>query len=45
MGPPISSVGRNAQDLMAEVQEWIEREMQQLDPEAYAVEGAQGLVR
>jgi len=35
MGPPISSVGRSAQDLMFEVQDWIEREMQRLDPEAY----------
>jgi 1-acyl-sn-glycerol-3-phosphate acyltransferase len=38
MGPPISSVGRNSQELMAEVQDWIEREMQQLDPEAYATD-------
>ena len=35
MGPPISSVGRTAADLMAEVQAWIEAEMQRLDPEAY----------
>ena len=36
IGPPMSSVGRDADDLMREVEGWIEAEMQRLDPEAYA---------
>jgi 1-acyl-sn-glycerol-3-phosphate acyltransferase len=28
-------VGRQPEELMREVQEWIEAEMQRLDPEAY----------
>ena len=36
IGKPISSEGRKAEDLMAEVQGWIESEMRRLDPEAYA---------
>jgi 1-acyl-sn-glycerol-3-phosphate acyltransferase len=35
IGKPISSVGRKHDELMAEVQAWIESEMQRLDPEAY----------
>ncbi len=35
IGPPIASVGRRPDDLMAEVQAWIEAEMRRLDPEAY----------
>ena len=35
-GPPIASQGRKARDLMAEVERWIEAEMQRLDPQAYA---------
>ena len=35
IGKPISSVGRKHDELMAEVQAWIEAEMQRLDPEAY----------
>lgn len=36
IGPPMPSVGRDADDLMREVEGWIEAEMQRLDPEAYA---------
>ena len=35
IGKPISSVGREPEELMAEVQTWIETEMRRLDPEAY----------
>jgi len=35
IGAPISSVGRKPDELMAEVQSWIEAEMRRLDPEAY----------
>lgn len=37
IGPPISSHGRNPEELMTEVQTWIEAEMRRLDPEAYSV--------
>lgn len=36
IGQPIPSEGRQADELMAEVQAWIEAEMRRLDPEAYA---------
>lgn len=36
VGHPIPSVGRKHDELMAEVEAWIEAEMQRLDPEAYA---------
>lgn len=36
IGPAIASEGRNAEELMAEVQAWIEAEMRRLDPEAYS---------
>jgi 1-acyl-sn-glycerol-3-phosphate acyltransferase len=36
IGKPIPSEGRAPEDLMREVQEWIEGEMRRLDPEAYA---------
>ncbi len=36
IGPPIDSVGRKPEELMAEVQAWIEAEMRRLDPQAYA---------
>ena len=36
IGKPISSVGRKPEELMQEVQAWIEAEMRRLDPEAYA---------
>jgi 1-acyl-sn-glycerol-3-phosphate acyltransferase len=35
IGKPIPSVGREADELMREVEAWIEAEMQRLDPEAY----------
>jgi 1-acyl-sn-glycerol-3-phosphate acyltransferase len=35
IGKPILSEGRDADELMREVQTWIEAEMQRLDPEAY----------
>ncbi|KJS71627.1 MAG: acyl-phosphate glycerol 3-phosphate acyltransferase [Comamonadaceae bacterium BICA1-1] len=36
IGPPIASAGRDPEELMREVQDWIEAEMRRLDPEAYA---------
>ena len=38
IGKPIPSEGRSPDDLMQEVQDWIESEMRRLDPEAYAHE-------
>ena len=35
IGPAISSVGRKPDELMREVEAWIESEMRRLDPEAY----------
>jgi len=35
IGPPISSQGRQPEDLMMQVETWIEAEMRKLDPEAY----------
>ena len=35
IGPAISSVGRRPDELMREVEAWIEAEMRRLDPEAY----------
>ncbi len=35
IGRPIPSVGREADELMREVERWIEAEMRRLDPEAY----------
>ena len=35
IGKPISSIGRQADELMQEVETWIEAEMHRLDPEAY----------
>nr|WP_149028964.1 lysophospholipid acyltransferase family protein [Serpentinimonas barnesii] len=35
IGPPIPSAGRDAEELLREVQDWIEAEMRRLDPEAY----------
>ncbi|EHR69389.1 1-acyl-sn-glycerol-3-phosphate acyltransferase [Burkholderiales bacterium JOSHI_001] len=35
IGRPIPSVGREADELMREVEAWIEAEMRRLDPEAY----------
>jgi 1-acyl-sn-glycerol-3-phosphate acyltransferase len=36
IGKPISSVGRKPDELMREVEAWIETEMRRIDPEAYA---------
>jgi 1-acyl-sn-glycerol-3-phosphate acyltransferase len=36
IGTPIPSTGRDADELMREVETWIESEMRRLDPEAYA---------
>jgi len=36
VGPPIPSVGRQPDELMREVETWIEAEMRRLDPQAYA---------
>lgn len=36
IGKPIPSVGRRHDELMLEVETWIETEMRRLDPEAYA---------
>lgn len=38
IGPPIPSLGRQPEELMREVEDWIEREMRRLDPEAYSPE-------
>ncbi|GAA6141354.1 lysophospholipid acyltransferase family protein [Hydrogenophaga sp. 5NK40-0174] len=35
IGAPIASTGRTADDLMVEVEAWIEAEMRRLDPDAY----------
>jgi 1-acyl-sn-glycerol-3-phosphate acyltransferase len=35
IGPPIASTGRTPDDLMKEVEAWIEAEMRRLDPQAY----------
>jgi 1-acyl-sn-glycerol-3-phosphate acyltransferase len=35
IGKPISSEGREPEELMQEVQTWIESEMRRLDPQAY----------
>jgi 1-acyl-sn-glycerol-3-phosphate acyltransferase len=35
IGKPIPSEGRDAEELTREVEQWIESEMQRLDPEAY----------
>lgn len=40
IGKPISSVGRKPEELMSEVQAWIESEMRRLDPEAYLHESS-----
>jgi 1-acyl-sn-glycerol-3-phosphate acyltransferase len=35
IGPPIASEGREPEEMMAQVQAWIEAEMRRLDPDAY----------
>ena len=42
IGAPIASSGRKADELMAQVQAWIEAEMQRLDPDAYPADAAAG---
>jgi 1-acyl-sn-glycerol-3-phosphate acyltransferase len=39
IGRPIPSVGREPDELMREVEGWIEAEMHRLDPQAYAPDG------
>ena len=39
IGRPISSVGRKPDELMREVESWIEAEMRRLDPDAYRQQG------
>jgi 1-acyl-sn-glycerol-3-phosphate acyltransferase len=36
IGKPIAPAGRRPEDLMREIESWIEAEMRRLDPEAYA---------
>ncbi len=45
IGKPISSVGRKPDELMREVEAWIEAEMHRLDPEAYTATKAQALTQ
>jgi 1-acyl-sn-glycerol-3-phosphate acyltransferase len=40
IGRPIDSTGREPDELMREVEAWIEAEMRRLDPEAYAASGS-----
>jgi len=40
IGAPIAPAGRRPDDLMQEVERWIEAEMRRLDPDAYAGEAA-----
>jgi len=40
IGPAIPSEGRRPDDLMRDVEAWIEAEMQRLDPEAYRGPGS-----
>lgn len=44
IGKPIPSTGREPDELMREVEAWIEAEMRRLDPEAYPQGGAAGAV-
>ena len=39
IGKPIASAGRQADELMREVEQWIEAEMRRIDPEAYLTNG------
>jgi 1-acyl-sn-glycerol-3-phosphate acyltransferase len=39
IGKPIPSLGRQPDELMREVETWIEAEMRRLDPEAYLADG------
>jgi len=42
IGKPIATTGRKPDELMREVQTWIEAEMRRLDPEAYGLAPASG---
>jgi 1-acyl-sn-glycerol-3-phosphate acyltransferase len=42
IGPPIASIGRDPDELMREVETWIEAEMRRLDAEAYPPAAAGG---
>jgi 1-acyl-sn-glycerol-3-phosphate acyltransferase len=37
IGAPIATAGRDPDEVMREVEIWIEAEMRRLDPEAYAL--------
>jgi len=39
IGPPIPTAGRDADEVMREVETWIETEMRRIDPEAYGRPG------
>jgi 1-acyl-sn-glycerol-3-phosphate acyltransferase len=39
IGQPIATENRSAEELMLEVEAWIEAEMRRLDPEAYVASG------
>jgi 1-acyl-sn-glycerol-3-phosphate acyltransferase len=39
IGRPIESAGREPDELMREIERWIESEMRRLDPEAYPAGG------
>jgi 1-acyl-sn-glycerol-3-phosphate acyltransferase len=43
IGAPIASAGREHEELMREVEGWIETEMRRLDPEAYALPRARAV--
>jgi 1-acyl-sn-glycerol-3-phosphate acyltransferase len=40
IGPPIPTAGRDPDEVMREVEAWIEAEMRRIDPEAYAAAAA-----
>ena len=42
IGPAIPSAGRQPEELMREVEHWIETEMRRLDPEAYPADSREG---
>jgi 1-acyl-sn-glycerol-3-phosphate acyltransferase len=42
IGPPIASAGREPEELMREVEGWIEAQMRLIDPEAYPARGLAG---
>ncbi len=44
IGPAIASAGRQPDELMREVEHWIESEMRRLDPEAYPADSRKGAV-